>query len=189
MLTIATRLNECIDLFCRFDGDLGFPGGFIDPEDPSVVFGLNRELQEEICLELNKFSVTEEDFVCCIYSPATTANSSLEGRTGERSSSSRIERHFYAKEVSLEEFNEIEAQSRNARDFGYESLGQIRVPLQRCKRNGTRRFLAKYLNNKFPSVAVKPQLFWLLYSRQILDHEDLMDAFFGTLCQHDEPRL
>jgi len=32
----------------RFDGHLGFPGGLIDPEDLSVVDGLNRELLEEM---------------------------------------------------------------------------------------------------------------------------------------------
>ena len=34
----------------RFDGTLGFPGGFLEKEELPVV-GLNRELTEEIGLE------------------------------------------------------------------------------------------------------------------------------------------
>ena len=34
----------------RHDGMLGFPGGFIDPQE-SIETGLNRELKEEINLD------------------------------------------------------------------------------------------------------------------------------------------
>ena len=44
----------------RFDGLFGFPGGMIDKSpDEEPVTGLNRELEEEINLDLNKYSLTQ----------------------------------------------------------------------------------------------------------------------------------
>merc|ERR1712212_250538 len=46
----------------RFDGLLGFPGGLVD-EGESVEEGLNRELVEEINLDLDEVKVTESDLI------------------------------------------------------------------------------------------------------------------------------
>ena len=46
----------------RFDGKIGFPGGLIDPGE-NVVTGLNRELVEEINLDLETHSIKREDFL------------------------------------------------------------------------------------------------------------------------------
>ena len=34
----------------RHDGMIGFPGGYVDEKEESIVAGLNRELHEEIGL-------------------------------------------------------------------------------------------------------------------------------------------
>lgn len=46
----------------RFDGLLGFPGGLVD-EGESVEQGLNRELEEEINLNLDEVKITESDLI------------------------------------------------------------------------------------------------------------------------------
>ena len=46
----------------RFDGVLGFPGGLLEKgEDP--VNGLNREMEEEIGLEVHNTLITRIDIV------------------------------------------------------------------------------------------------------------------------------
>ena len=45
----------------RFDGKMGFPGGLIDLGE-NLVTGLNRELDEEINLDLKKNSIKSDDF-------------------------------------------------------------------------------------------------------------------------------
>ena len=47
----------------RFDGLLGFPGGLVD-DGESVEQGLNRELEEEINLNLDEVKITESDLIC-----------------------------------------------------------------------------------------------------------------------------
>ena len=67
----------------RFDGYLGFPGGLID-EGENVLDGLNRELVEEMHLDVNKYPVKEEDYVITHWSP-----------------SKKLMLHFYALEVAI----------------------------------------------------------------------------------------
>ena len=52
----------------RFDGKLGFPGGFVEPGE-DIVVGLNRELIEEIKLDTTKHAITKEDFLFSHYIP------------------------------------------------------------------------------------------------------------------------
>ena len=88
----------------RFDGRMGFPGGFIDKgpcED--IVDGLNRELVEEIALDIERFPFNQSHHVLTsIYS------------------SRKLCLHFYAQEVSIEHFKEIEAAQTNAMEWGME---------------------------------------------------------------------
>ena len=45
----------------RFDGCLGFPGGLLDKDETEEVFeALNRELQEEIGLDLNLLKFVQD---------------------------------------------------------------------------------------------------------------------------------
>ena len=90
----------------RFDGKLGFPGGLIDPGE-NVVTGLNRELLEEINLDLETHSIKREDFLFCHYISDNK----------DPKSSSRI-RMFFAKEVTKTEFELIEKRSLDAKEYG-----------------------------------------------------------------------
>ncbi|XP_066992707.1 U8 snoRNA-decapping enzyme [Anabrus simplex] len=95
----------------RFDGYIGFPGGLID-EGEDLVHGLNRELVEEINLDIEKVPVQEEHYIVSHWN-----------------SKQQLSLHFYAREVSLEDFKQIEQNSLLADDYGSEVMGLLRVPL------------------------------------------------------------
>lgn len=89
----------------RFDGHLGFPGGMIDDkkvDSRTIVDGLNKELVEETNLD-KKYFFTEENY--CITYQHKENNDCF---------------HFFLKEVSVEDFLEIETNSLKAEDFGKE---------------------------------------------------------------------
>ena len=88
----------------RFDGYLGFPGGLID-EGEDVVVGLNRELVEEMHLDVGKYPVKEEDYVVTHWSP-----------------SKKLLLHFYALEVAIEDLKKMEESATQACDYGTEVL-------------------------------------------------------------------
>lgn len=87
----------------RFDGLLGFPGGLIDQGEEEVVSGLNRELEEEIGLDLTRFCIKDENHLVSFLHEEKN-----------------LVLHFYAKEVTIIEFQEIELKSLSAPDFGSE---------------------------------------------------------------------
>lgn len=89
----------------RFDGRLGFPGGMIDEKNVdsrTIVDGLNKELVEETNLD-KKYFFTKENY--CITHRHKKTNDCF---------------HFFSKEVSVEDFLEIEINSLKAEDFGKE---------------------------------------------------------------------
>jgi len=87
----------------RFDGLIGFPGGFIDSTDQSIIDGLNRELVEEMNFDVDTHRVTQNDFVLsCVCSHR------------------KLVTHFYAIEVTLEQYENIEKRVLAARDWGSE---------------------------------------------------------------------
>jgi len=90
----------------RFDGFIGFPGGFIDSTDESIVDGLNRELVEEINFDVDKHRVTQSDFVVSCVCAAR-----------------KIVTHFYAIEVTVSQYEEIEKRTLAAHDWG----GEVRT--------------------------------------------------------------
>ena len=92
----------------RFDGKLGFPGGFVEPGE-DIVVGLNRELIEEIKLDTTKHAITKEDFLFSHYIP----------NKDDETKSSRI-RVFFAKEVTKAEYEIMEKQSLDAKEYGFE---------------------------------------------------------------------
>jgi len=90
----------------RFDGYIGFPGGFIDSTDETIVDGLNRELVEEINLDTYKHVVDQNDHVMsCVCSHK------------------QLVTHFYALEVNRTEFEDIERRVLAAHDWG----GEVRL--------------------------------------------------------------
>ncbi|KFM62925.1 U8 snoRNA-decapping enzyme, partial [Stegodyphus mimosarum] len=104
------EIKTLVSMQLRFDGCMGFPGGIIE-EGTNIVSGLNRELEEEINLN-SKYFITDENHLF--------SHVNFEAKTCY---------HFYGKEVSKEEFQCIEKNALDARDYGIETFGMIRVPL------------------------------------------------------------
>ena len=75
----------------RFDGRLGFPGGFIDEEDASIEAGLQRELVEEMGELPKDFEVQSKDYMFTY-----------------QFEEKKYCLHFFCKEVTFDEFKLIE---------------------------------------------------------------------------------
>uniref|UniRef100_A0A2K6UU24 U8 snoRNA-decapping enzyme n=1 Tax=Saimiri boliviensis boliviensis TaxID=39432 RepID=A0A2K6UU24_SAIBB len=104
-------LRFAILMQMRFDGRLGFPGGFVDSQDSSLEDGLNRGLLEQLGEAAAAFRVERPDY-----------RSSHAGWP-------RVVAHFYAKSLTLEQLSAVEASATRAKDHGLEVLGLVRVPL------------------------------------------------------------
>lgn len=87
----------------RFDGRLGFPGGFVDSQDSCLEDGLNRELCEELGEAASAFRVERADY-----------------RSSHVSEGRRVVAHFYAKQLELEQLVAVEARAPQAKDHGRE---------------------------------------------------------------------
>jgi 8-oxo-dGTP pyrophosphatase MutT (NUDIX family) len=88
---------------------MGFPGGIIeDGED--ILVGLNRELFEEMNLDVMKHPVEEKHYVVTHWCP-----------------SKKLFLHFYALEVSIDELKAIEEEAVKAQDYGIEVIIQIHL--------------------------------------------------------------
>lgn len=136
----------------RFDGVLGFPGGLVD-EGETPVEGVNREMKEEIGLDLNKYSFNNTHCVCV--------------QVNEKKN---LVLHFYMLEVSCEDFVELEKNTLNAGDYGLETMGTVRVPLFTMG-DGKRGFPA-FIANQFAGNA-KFQLLHCLKLSKLLTEEDI----------------
>lgn len=87
----------------RFDGRLGFPGGFVDAQDSCLEDGLNRELREELGDAMSAFRVERSDY-----------------RSSHIAARPRVVAHFYAKRLTLEQLQAVEARAPQAKDHGLE---------------------------------------------------------------------
>ncbi|XP_037629746.1 U8 snoRNA-decapping enzyme isoform X1 [Sebastes umbrosus] len=129
-------IRHIILMQMRFDGLLGFPGGFVNPSKETLEAGLSRELLEELGVTL---PILVEDHVDSYYAPASS------------SSSSRLITHFYVKKMEEEQIREVErAAASTAADHGQEVLGMVRVPLYTMKGGGG---LASFLSHSFVGSA------------------------------------
>ncbi|XP_014672300.1 PREDICTED: U8 snoRNA-decapping enzyme-like [Priapulus caudatus] len=149
-------LRAAVMMQVRFDGLLGFPGGLVDKGE-SWEQGLNRELQEEIALDLERFRVEEADHV---------------GGYLRRKPRLRCY-HCYVKQVSLQEFLSIETAAYGAPDYGSEVLGVMRVPLHTLEdgKGG----LPAFLQNRFVGAA-RDQLLFALQTTGIMSGDDITSA-------------
>lgn len=98
-------------MMMRFDGRLGFPGGFVDLRDCSLEDGLNRELLEEMGPYFNTLKVTEQDYKS----------------SQVREIPQKAVTHFFAKELKVEEMESIEKEAVHAKDHGLEVCGTYEV--------------------------------------------------------------
>ncbi|XP_055486767.1 U8 snoRNA-decapping enzyme [Leucoraja erinacea] len=142
----------------RFDGKIGFPGGFMDPRDGTLEEGLNRELCEELGCDSKVLRIMEADYAS---SHATEALPQ------------KVVAHFYTKRITLEELRKVEACSMQAKDHGREVLGVIRVPLYTL-RDGFGG-LPAFLTNTFIGNA-REQLVEALRKLRLLNEAELRAA-------------
>uniref|UniRef100_A0A3Q3XPG0 U8 snoRNA-decapping enzyme n=1 Tax=Mola mola TaxID=94237 RepID=A0A3Q3XPG0_MOLML len=118
----------------RFDGLLGFPGGFVNLQKETLETGLSRELWEELGVAI---PISVEDHVVSCLAPALFSSTS----------SSCLITHLYVKRMEEEQILEVErAAASTAKDHGHEVLGMIRVPLYTIKGEGG---LASFLSHSF----------------------------------------
>ena len=86
------------------------------------------------------------------------------------STSENILLHFYCKELSKEEFIKLEKRGLEAKEYGVEVLGLIRVPLYTRKRNNGG--LPMFLKNNFAGNA-RDNLLLTLAVKNILTAEEI----------------
>ncbi|XP_043829935.1 tudor-interacting repair regulator protein isoform X2 [Dromiciops gliroides] len=137
----------------RFDGLLGFPGGFVDRRYWSLEDGLNRVLG----LGLGYLRLTEADYL---------SSHLTEGPH-------RVVAHLYARQLTLEELHAVEISAVHSRDHGLEVLGLVRVPLytQKDRVGG----FPNFLSNAFISTA-KHQLLFALKVLNMMPEDKLAEA-------------
>ncbi|CAL1527083.1 unnamed protein product [Lymnaea stagnalis] len=139
----------------RFDGLLGFPGGLVDDgEEP--VDGINREMHEEIGLDLEKYFFSDEHHIASYY------------HAGKG-----LILHFYLMEVSPEDYCELELKTLSAVEYGIETCGIVRVPLFTMG-DGVRGFPA-YLANQFAGNA-RSELIKGLLAAQLFSEKEMSVA-------------
>jgi len=139
----------------RFDGCLGFPGGLIDVGE-DIITGLRRELAEEINLDANRFTITAANHVCSHIHEA-----------------GQLMTHFFALELEVKDFEELEHLALTSRDFGDEVFGVIRVPLHTMK-DGFRGF-PTFLRQRFIGNA-RDQLLEALKQQHVIPDEEITKA-------------
>merc|ERR1711962_1713534 len=133
----------------RFDGLLGFPGGLVDPGE-DVVTGLNRELEEEIKMDSTKIKIEESDWCSAVHRIQKTEDGNV---------TDSLLCHFYAKEITEEQFIEQEKAQLDAVEWGKECFGIIRAPIfelpvGQCNKRGVAgRGLGWFLSNSFAACA------------------------------------
>ncbi|EHA98132.1 U8 snoRNA-decapping enzyme [Heterocephalus glaber] len=142
-------LRYAVLMQMRFDGRLGFPGGFVDSQDSTLEDGLNRELREELGEAVSVFSVERTDY-----------------RSSHAGDRPRVVAHFYAKRLTLEQLEAVEAGAPRAKDHGLEVLGLVRVPLYTL-RDGVGG-LPAFLENSFIGAA-REQLLEALQDLELLE--------------------
>ncbi|XP_057312108.1 U8 snoRNA-decapping enzyme-like [Hydractinia symbiolongicarpus] len=145
----------------RFDGRLGFPGGFVDYDDKSLEDALMRELREEMGEIPHNFQVTPEDYMfATLMEPKKYCL------------------HFFCKEVTFDEFLVIERRDTNVKDF--EVLGIIRVPLYTWRKLGG---FPAFLRNNFIGYS-KEQLISCIRMKKLLP-EGQLDELLARHKQYD----
>ncbi|XP_075820918.1 U8 snoRNA-decapping enzyme-like [Microtus pennsylvanicus] len=137
----------------RFDGRLGFPGGFVDAQDSSLEDGLNRELREELGDAVAAFRVERSDY-----------------RSSHLMDGQRVVAHFYAKRLTPEQLQAVEARAPQAKDHGLEVLGLVRVPLY-ILRDGVGG-LPTFLENSFIGAA-REQLLAALQDLELVNPDTI----------------
>lgn len=94
----------------RFDGKLGFPGGFVD-ENESLEEAVNRELKEEMGGTSEPVLITPDNYV---------VTHLYEQFISELKVTKRLCLHFFSKKVTVKQFLELETRCENQPNLGFE---------------------------------------------------------------------
>ncbi|XP_023560216.1 U8 snoRNA-decapping enzyme [Octodon degus] len=165
MLFGRIPLRYAVLMQMRFDGRLGFPGGFVDSKD-SLEDGLNRELLGKLGEAVSAFSVGRTEY-----------------RSSRAGDTSHVLAHFYAKQLTLEQLEAVEAGAPRAKDHGLEVLGLVRVPLYTL-RDGMGG-LPAFLENSFIGAA-REQLLEALQDLGLLEPGSVLSC---KKCPLSQPSL
>ncbi|XP_053705198.1 U8 snoRNA-decapping enzyme [Synchiropus splendidus] len=161
-------IRHIILMQMRFDGLLGFPGGFVDLSKETLEEGLVRELSEELGVAV-----------------PVSVDHHVESRYATRPSSPRLITHFYVKKMTEEQILEVEKASVcTAKDHGQEVLGMVRVPLYSTKGGGG---LSMFLSHSFIGNA-RSQLLDTLRHLNMVSPEELQQALQTSLKTQQESR-
>ncbi|XP_003497692.1 U8 snoRNA-decapping enzyme [Cricetulus griseus] len=142
-------LRYAVLMYMRFDGRLGFPGGFVDDHSPSLEDGLNKELLRKLGEGVSTFSMATTDY-----------------RSSLSDARAKVVAHFYVKCLTLEQLQAVETKAPLAKEYGLEVLGLVRVPLYTLH-DGVGG-LPAFLENSFIG-ATRNQLLETLQNLEILD--------------------
>lgn len=134
----------------RWDGRSGFLGGNVD-QGETIVEGAVRETLEE-----GNYTLKEDEL-----KPICSHNFQAGRNT--------LSTHLFAKEVSVKELFEIQANIVNGRDYGSEIFGSNIVLLGDFGRG---KGLPKYLGTPM-ATTVKEELMELIISEKLMTEEDL----------------
>ncbi|KAK4293679.1 hypothetical protein Pmani_033639 [Petrolisthes manimaculis] len=153
------ELKAAVMMHLRFDGTFGFPGGLIN-FDEDVVEGLNREMNEEIGFGHIGCPVTWNDY----YKTQVIHEKELV-------------LHFFIKEVTLDQLQDLEKRTLLAPDFGKEVMGNVRVPLYTMENMYSG--LPEFLNNRFIGTA-KQDLLLALHHVKLLTETDIIEVMLKS---------
>jgi len=129
----------------RFDGTFGFPGGMVDNSMDNmnsnegieeVVAALNRELKEEMNMDLDAHKITQSNYMF-----------------SHKSDKNKIVLHFYQYEMTIEDYVRAEKNASTSEEFGDEVFGVCRVPLYTMKGKGDYFGFPAFLDNVFAGNA------------------------------------
>jgi len=166
-----TPIKALLMMQLRFDGLLGFPGGLIDAGE-NILEGLNRELREEMALDNEKFPVGKHNWVSAHLRQTQQPDGSFK-KTQVC--------HFFAKNLSKEDFYEIEKKQLDADHWGYENFGLIRAPVLEFTAGSVAekypgRGFAWFLTHSFISCA-REQMTEMIISEGILTKDEITRYF------------
>ena len=161
----AIVISHTVLMMMRHDGRLGFPGGFVDKEDPSLEHAALRELTEEFGDVPSDFKITPSDYHC----------THLRGK---------FALHFFIKEVSWEHFLEIEKRNGQQDYEGFEVLGTVRVPFYTMIPRDDKSGFPAFLRNNFIGNS-KQQLIEGIRLKKLLP-DDVLKHYIEVSMQDDD---
>ena len=102
----------------RYDGRIGFPGGFVDDSE-DLETAVNREVVEELGETSEPVDIERKDYVI---------SHLYEEHVPELNMTKKLCLHFFTKKIPLDQFLELEKRKPDAPNLGYE-VSNLRAKL------------------------------------------------------------